>query len=206
VLLGIGTTAIRRANTIRELPYAAIPVFFAAQQLIEGGLWLALPAQTSSAHLLTIGYLLFSNVLWPIYVPIAIWMIEPDTVQRKCMRMPIMVGASVSLFFLAAMITHPVSAAIMGSHIDYNLPHPHDKIAFAFYAIATCLAPLLSSHKMVRLFGVILIASMIIAYTIYAMWFASVWCFFAALLSSVVLLHFLRRETPQIAAFASRPF
>jgi len=160
-------------------------------------LWLALPVQSPSVHVLTVSYLLFSNILWPIYVPLAIWAIEPIALRRMWLLLPIMTGALTSLFFLSAIITRPVSAAIIHSHIHYHLPHSHDKIAFAFYATATCLAPMLSSNKSVRLIGALLIASMIAAYMIYTMWFASVWCYFAALISIVVFHYFRHRDLPE---------
>lgn len=182
-----------------ESPYAAVPLVFGVQQLIEGGLWLGLPADAPTTHVLAIGYLLFSNVLWPVLVPVAVWLIEPGAARRRAMLLPLAAGGAIGLFFVVAMITHPVSALIKGAHIAYNLPHAHHAIAFAFYAFATCIAPLLSSHRTVRLFGVAIIVSMIGAYLIYAMWFASVWCFFAALTSCVVFFHFPARGVKRAA-------
>lgn len=43
VLLGLGTVTMRRARSRRELPYAAIPLLFGVQQLLEGMLWLTFP-------------------------------------------------------------------------------------------------------------------------------------------------------------------
>lgn len=177
------------------MPYAAIPTIFALQQFVEGSLWLALPASSPWAGSLTITYLMFSNIFWPIYVPLAVLMIEPNAAHRRRLLFPIAAGIGTGAFFLVALSTNSVSAAITNSHIHYDLPHSHDRIAFAFYAAATCLAPLLSSHRMVKLFGVALIISMAIAYAAYAIWFASVWCYFAALLSVVVYLHFRLRDT-----------
>ena len=186
---------MRRASR-SELPFAAIPIFFAVQQLIEGALWLALPAQSWSVHILKVGYLVFANILWPIYVPVAIWMIEPNQLHRNRLIVPLVAGALTTLFFIGALAMQPVSAAVIGSHIHYNFPHPHDKMAFAFYATATCLAPLLSSHKLVQLLGATLIVSMVAAYVIYAVWFASVWCYFAALISGLIWLYFRRQDAP----------
>jgi len=194
-LLTIGAATVRRADALAEVPYAVIPMGFGVQQLVEGGLWLGLPAQAPMTHVLTIIYLLFSNVLWPIYVPMAVWMIEPSAVRRKKIALSVAAGAATSVFFLIAIVTHTVSATIKGAHIEYSLPHSHETVAFIFYAVATCFAPLLSSYRMVRLLGVVIIASMIAAYIIYTMWFASVWCFFAALTSGIVFLHFSRRRT-----------
>jgi len=196
-LLAIGAITVRRTRNWREAPYAATPLIFGVQQLVEGILWLSLSARTSATGALTIGYLLFSNVLWPIYVPAAIWLLEPNSARRRKIAWTVAGGSAVGLFFLAAIVTHPVASAIRGLHIKYHLPHDHDAVAVTVYAAATCLAPLLSTHRMVRLFGILLTASMIVAAMVYLRWFASVWCFFAALVSAMVFLHFAQR-TPAI--------
>jgi hypothetical protein len=197
-LLLLGSATISRTRGLVEIPYAAIPVLFAVQQLIEGALWHSLPTQTCTTHGLTVSYLLFSNVLWPVFVPIAVWLLEPRPERRRFIAWTMAGGAAVSLFFLVAIITQPVAATIKGSHIKYHLPHPHDAIAVAIYAVSTCLSPLLSSHKMVRVFGVFLVASMVIAAILYLRWFSSVWCLFAALLSGLVFLHFSPSRRPTI--------
>ena len=46
-----------------------------------------------------------------------------------------------------------------------------------------------------KVFGVLALSSFAAAYFFYATWFISVWCFFAALLSTVVYLHFVLRRT-----------
>lgn len=189
-LLAIGAMTIRRTRNKAELPYATIPLLFGVQQLIEGGLWLGLSAHHPATHALAVVYLLFSNVLWPIYVPLAVWMIEPSARHRRRIAFSLAIGIAVAMFFLAAIMTHPVGATIKAMHIKYSLPHPHKHLVFAFYAMATCLAPLLSSFRTLRLLGVVISMSMIFAYVIYTAWFASVWCFFAAIISATVFLHF----------------
>lgn len=192
-MLAIGSITVRHAREWSEVPYAAIPLIFGVQQLVEGFLWRSLPAQNTTAHVLTIAYLLFSNVLWPIYVPVAVWLLEPRSARRRTIAWTVAGGSAVGLFFLAAILTHPVTSAIKGMHIKYHIPHHHDAIAVAVYAAATCLAPLLSTHRTVRLFGIVLTTSMIVAAIVYLRWFASVWCFFAAVVSALVFLHFWRR-------------
>jgi hypothetical protein len=195
-LLAIGAITVRRIREWREAPYAAIPLIFGLQQLIEGSLWLSLPAQMTTADMLTIIYLLFSNVLWPIYLPVAIWLLEPSSRRRQTIAWTVLGGGAVGVFFLTAIIANPVASAIKGLHIDYDIPHDHDAVAVTIYAAATCLAPLLSTHRMVRLFGVVLTISMVVAAVIYLTWFASIWCFFAALVSAIVFLHFRYRAAP----------
>ncbi len=186
----MGAVTVRRVRSPIELPLAAIPLIFGLQQIVEGFLWNALPAQSQAVHPLTVAYLLFSNVLWPIYVPLAVWQLEPRGARRRMIAFSIFAGAATSIFFMAALVIHPVSVTIDGLHLKYQLPHPHHTIAFVFYVAATCLAPLLSSHKWVRVFGAVLVVSMVAAHVAYALWFASVWCFFAALASAIIFMHF----------------
>ena len=66
-------------------------------------------------------------------------------------------------------------------------------IVLALYGLATCASSLVSSHRTVRWFGVATALSLAAASAFYAAWFTSVWCFFAAVLSFIVLLQFPRR-------------
>ena len=62
------------------------------------------------------------------------------------------------------------------------------------YLMATTLSPFLSSYRIVKVFGILALSSFAAAYFFYATWFISVWCFFAALLSAIVYLHFVLRR------------
>ena len=64
----------------------------------------------------------------------------------------------------------------------------------SLYLLGTCASLLFSSHGRVVAFGVAAFASAVAAYAFYATWFISVWCFFAGLLSVIVLLHFTGRR------------
>ena len=76
----IGVVALTRANGPRELPLAATPILFALQQGIEGLLWLDLPVAPDGplSTGLTLLYLFFAEVFWPIFVPIAVLLVEPE--------------------------------------------------------------------------------------------------------------------------------
>ena len=104
-------------------------------------------------------------------------------------------GIGVGVFFLSAIATHPVTAAIHGNayQISHSAPPRPDRRRGLCHRHFR-LAPLLSSHRMVQLFGAILVGSMLITAAAYFHWFASVWCFFAAILSVTVFLQFVRRD------------
>jgi uncharacterized protein YqhQ len=59
-----------------------------------------------------------------------------------------------------------------------------------FYVAATCVSSMFSSHKMIKIFGVMALAAFIISYLFYKMFFISVWCFFAAIMSIIIYGYF----------------
>ena len=75
LLLGIVTLTLKSALVTRQrraLPFAAITVVFAVQQLIEGVIWLTFAEKRTRLHAgMTCAYSFFSHVLWPVYEPVA---------------------------------------------------------------------------------------------------------------------------------------
>ena len=203
-LFGIGIVTVRRAERLAQLPYAAIPLAFGMQQLVEGYLWKILPTQSQATDTVAAIYLLFSHVLWPILVPLAVLVIEPFQARRKLLLFPTAAGAVAGIYFLFALLTEPVSAVIEGKHIVYHLPHRHDAFILTLYIIGTCLTPLLSSYRTVRLLGIAIIIALIATSIAYVHWFASVWCFFAALISAVVFLHFSKQPSHDDQTYSRR--
>lgn len=193
-LAGVGVVTLRMVRHRSELAYAAIPLLFAIQQLTEGVVWLtfdpALERLNMAAAML---YSLFLHVLWPIYVPVAAWLLERTATRRKALGAVVAVGLSVGLYLLATLVGDGIVARPIGQHIEYDAPHLYIPAVMALYLAATTLSLLLSSHGRVRLFGALAFASSVLAYMAYDRWFISVWCFFAALLSVVVCLHLRQR-------------
>jgi hypothetical protein len=192
VLLTLGGAAARRARRVAELPFALIPAWFGVQQLMEGGLWLTLaqPQQACLNTVLTQGFSVFSQVIWPLYIPLAVWLLEPTGWRRHAIALIAVAGAAVSFYLLWYLLQVPAVAQVQGQHIAYIFPHFHQPLATALYLLGACVSPLLSRFKAVRLFGGLATLSLVATATFYAQWFISVWCFFAALLSSVIWLHF----------------
>ncbi|MBN0509414.1 hypothetical protein JTM45_33900, partial [Pseudomonas aeruginosa] len=111
VLLGLGTVTMRRARSRRELPYAAIPLLFGVQQLLEGMLWLTFPDRAPLLNVaLTHLYSFFSHVLWPIYVPLAALALESVRWRRRVLVAIAVAGALVGLYLLAMLVKLPITA------------------------------------------------------------------------------------------------
>lgn len=195
VLIATGAFTTRLARDERERPYAFIPILFGIQQLIEGALWLTLTNQAPQpSTILTYAYSIFSHVLWPIYVPFAVYMLETIAWRRKALLLTAAGGSLVGLYLLYFLIRLPIVATAAEGHIDYDSPHFYVRAVMALYVLGTCVSPLLSRHRWVNWFSVGAFISFIAAGAFFRAWFISVWCFFAAAMSVIVLMFFLRRE------------
>jgi hypothetical protein len=142
---------------------------------------------------MTLAYVFFSHVFWPVFVPIAVLFIEPPGPRRRALAVLVGIGAMVSGWLLEQSLVHGVTSSPVAQHMEYVTPHPFAVLSTAFYVLATGASLLLSSHRTVKLFGILTLLSFVAAYAFYTRWFVSVWCYFAALLSGVVLLHFKTR-------------
>jgi hypothetical protein len=194
-LVGLGTITVSMARAKTELPFAAIPLLFGIQQLSEGVVWLSFTYESAALNfIMTQVFSFFSHVLWPVYVPAAVLAIEPIPQRRRVLVFLLAAGLGAGGYLLYSMIASPIVAQPTGGHVEYLSPHFFALASISAYVAATTISPLASSHRTVKVFGMLAFASLVAAYLIYARWFISVWCLFAALMSVVVVFHFLRPE------------
>ncbi len=195
VLLGLGTLTLKAAGHRREWPFAAIPLLFAIQQLSEGVIWLTFQHEAPFLNaVMTHVYSFFSHVLWPAYVPVAVLMMEPKGWHRQALFAFVAVGVAVGGFLLYVLIAFPVISRPTGQHIEYVSPHFYAGMVMTLYLLSTAVSPMLSTYRMVKAFGYLALLSFAAVYYYYANWFISVWCFFAALLSAAIYLHFVLQK------------
>ncbi len=191
-LLGLGTMTIKSARERRELPFAAIPLLFAVQQLSEGVIWLTFTRDAPTVNtFMTYFYTFFSHVLWPVYVPIAVLLIEPPGPRRKALALFVAAGLGVGSYLFYILLAYPVVSRPTGQHVEYLSPHFFAALSMTLYLLSTTVSLVLSSHRAVKVFGLLALLSFGAAWYFYATWFISVWCFLAALMSVAVYLHFL---------------
>jgi hypothetical protein len=211
VLLGIGALTLKAARRPCEWPFAAIPLLFAIQQLIEGVIWLTFSADVPLLNtVMTHAYSFFSHVLWPVYLPVAVLMVEPPGRRRRSLIPFVAAGAAVGAYLLYVLVAFPVVSRPTGQHVEYDSPHFFAAAVMTLYLISTTVSPLLSTLRGVKVFGLLALLSFGAAYYFYATWFISVWCFFAALLSVVIYLHFAlqkaeRSELQQTRGMTGQP-
>ena len=195
LLLGMGALTLKSAKRPREWPFAAIPLLFAIQQLSEGVIWLTFSADAPLLNtVMTHVYSFFSHVLWPIYLPVAVLMIEPPGGRQRTLTALVVAGSAVGAYLLYVLVAFPVVSRPTGRHVEYDSPHFFAAAVMTLYLVSTTVSPLLSTLRGVKVFGMLALLSFGAAYYFYATWFISVWCFFAALLSVVICFHFASRR------------
>jgi hypothetical protein len=201
----IGVAAVLRAGDAREMPLASIPLFFAVQQFAEGALWLILPVapESASSSWFTHTYLLFALVFWPVFAPLSAYLIEPQPGRRQWIAVCLAFGLAVAAYFLWLVVALPHRASIEAGAIRYETGSQAPYIAGGTYLVATTFALLLSSHPAVLLLGLIVLAGYVTSLYFFESAFVSVWCFFAAAGSIVILGHFERARARRRAAAAA---
>ncbi|MFO0765139.1 MAG: DUF6629 family protein [Patescibacteria group bacterium] len=190
-LLPIGAYALSKARPKDRL-IASVPVFFGLQQGIEGLQWLYVGAGTPN---LWLGYafLFFAFLFWPWFIPLAISKTETNEKKRRIIFFSLAIGFVTCLALLAQMFSGPLVITVHDRCLQYGAEMPMAillPIALG-YLFSACITQFVSSHKYIRLMGYIGLAATAFSFAVYWTVFTSVWCFFAAVISGLCLLHVL---------------
>ncbi len=197
----IGIAALSVTRERRVLPFAAVPLLFGVQQAAEGAVWLAAAGgDVALQSCASAAFLGFAQVIWPIYAPLAVLALEPAPWRRRALIACVISGAIVAFVMLHGLVTGFAPGLPEGGHIRYVLPN-YDAfrdaglllVLLALYAAATVGALLLSGDPLIRLFGAGVGAALAVSAFVYEDWLFSVWCFFAAALSTILLAWAIRR-------------
>ncbi len=203
-----GALCLSQMKDRRQVLLAAAPLCFAGQQAIEGLLWVRLahgPSPATSA--LTYAFLLIAQVFWPVYAPTAAMLCETDARRRRVMGLCLALGAATSLWLLRGLMTEPHRAVLACDHIVYDVAEnsPAGLALGAAYLCAVGLPLLVSSFPSLRTLGGVILAGAVVSYVFYFAAFQSVWCYFAAAASVVILGHFHRLRSERLGQLAPAP-
>jgi hypothetical protein len=219
VLVSTGAYAVHQA---RRLPpaywfWALVPVLFGIQQAFEGMVWQALNAGNDKAVVpYALGFHFFSHFLWLWWLPLCSYLVEAGQVHNSGkIRQRIIAGFAIFGAFAGTlvysfMLLHPewMSVSVREHSIVYDFSAPYQSniqipvTPVMLYGL-TILVPLFaSSHRLIRIFGVLVVLSMVLASAAYNKAFVSVWCFFAAVLS-LYLVYMVRQFVNESKSFRS---
>lgn len=198
LLAGAGIVAIKKIESPNMLAFACLPVLFGIQQVSEGILWRTFhnPGLASWHTTFTYLFIFFSHVLWPIWIPFAVWLMDPNNARKKMIFYCLLIGGALSVYIIYCMFTYEVSVKIENLHIRYQLHFPNLVLRRIFYFLAIGAPFFISSVKWMKLLGAALLGSMVLTYIFYFYFIISVWCFFAAVLSVLVLFIIATNKKP----------
>ena len=194
----VGVATIKKAKRKAELPFATIPLLFGIQQIIEGIVWISFSNPTLNV-ISTYAYSMFSHVLWPIFIPVAILLLEKDPARKKILHVLAGIGLAVGIFLFYFILANGVTARTVNNSIAYISSHLYLPLILTLYVLATCVSFFISSSKTLNVIGIVMSSSFFIAGLFFNETFISVWCFFAAVLSIIIYWYFRRNyANPQI--------
>ncbi|MEK7632289.1 MAG: DUF6629 family protein [Patescibacteria group bacterium] len=181
VLAVVGVETVRHARPKKRY-VALIPFLFAIQQAIEGAQWIVDKPSTCS-QVLGYGFLFFAFLVWPSWVPFAVWHAESVAWRKRVLKVLFGIGLATSAYFLAVLITEPMSVVPRAASLYYSVNIPGYVAGVASYISVILASFFVSSDRRLRAFGFAIMASAAIAWIAFSFAFTSVWCFFSAALS-----------------------
>lgn len=199
VLAVIGLASIKKISRPSQIAFAAIPLLFAIQQISEGFLWLSFtnPQFANLERPMTYMFLFFAQVLWPLWVPVSVFMLGVKSTRKSIEKGFIVTGSIVSVYLGYCLLMYDVRADIIGNHIAYaqNYPPLLSRPIGLLYMIATIAPPFLSSNRRVWMLGTAVLISYLITSVFYQDYIVSVWCFFASIISITILYALQHADT-----------
>ncbi len=122
LLFIIGIAAISKTRDMRQLMFAAIPLLFALQQMMEGFLYLLIPklGYASVKGNFACVNLIIAEAIWPVWIPLAILLLERGPVLKNTLRIFSVAGAFISVYVIFTLLTYRVDVHIVGGHILYR--------------------------------------------------------------------------------------
>ncbi len=199
-LTAIGSVSLARNSSKPHRLFAAIPLLFAAQQACEGVVWLTIGDASHAVvqRIAVNAFLAFALVVWPTWLPSSLAIIERDAARRRSLVVLAWFGAVVSLYAAVILLRWEPTARIAGRSLAYDYRERDDipihLLYLIGYVVPTVVPFFVSRASLARTLGVMLVVSLLATFIVRRDTLTSVWCFFAALLSVLVVAS-IARET-----------
>ena len=199
-----GGHAVTRARAInpRYLPVALMPVFAGLQQFMEGNVWWGVNTGDPGATLLgALGFIFFTWFMWPFWIPLASWVLEPPGSRRR----PWMAAMSVAglAFGLALYVPHLVNPGWIGVTVnqdslayegtmllDYLMPR---WMTYAIYLFLIIVPPAISTYLHMRWFALTIVAVVVVDILFLRYAYISFFCLLAGL-GTLHLIYIIARN------------
>lgn len=192
VLVGIGSIALARRRPAPLRLLAAVPLLFGLQQAAEGFVWQTLELPSSPLHLAAVQvFLAMALVLWPLLMPASLLLAEAVPRRRVALAIMLTLGAAVAAYGVASLLS-PTSVSVRGCSLEYqwdsSMPWVVERLFGTAYLVAAVCPFLASSLRGSRAIGLAFVGAFGASILFWQATLPSVWCFFAAVLSILIVL------------------
>jgi hypothetical protein len=198
-LLPLGVASVRYCREEQRdelLPLAATPLIFSLQQALEGLVWLGLGPGGSDrlVHAAALGYLFFAYAFWLVWFPWCV--LQLNRQAAPFLRRRSLMGLLLLGLLIGAVLWWPLlvdgsrlQPAVVNGSLDYGTTSLVDPwinlgLGSTAYGLVVIGPLLLSALGRLRWFGAAILAAFLVSHLAFGHAFASVWCFFSALLSA----------------------
>lgn len=189
VIGAAGVVAFKKAgnNPIRVI--AIFPILFAFHQFVEG--WVASLNDSYSWLLVpgTYGFVILAWIIWPIVIPLTLWRVEQRESRKKILYVMTIIGYLITAVLSYFLLTKNITARIVDHSIIYDYGgHTSSSAWFkSIYVLIVTVPNLISSRRKMWMLGVMNLITCLISRVYFEEYVVSVWCFFAAVSSVIVL-------------------
>lgn len=189
------------------VPLALIPLLFGVQQIAEGFVWVGI-GQANPALMQTAAFifLFFALAFWPFWIPLSTVFLESRNRVKIFLGVISATGLLGGLFYYLPLMLNPEVVVINVIHhsirYDITLPPvlellPEPAWHLCYLAVVTLPLMIVARNRRGLLaFSIALVFSAMIGHAYFWYAFASVWCFFAAILSLILSYMFYRLPSP----------
>jgi Na+/melibiose symporter-like transporter len=201
VLAGTGVYCVKSALTKNRafLCLAVIPLIFSIQQFAEGAVWRGLANHdTQSTRVAALVFLAFALAFWPFWIPLCGFILEPRGKKKWLLGCFALMGLGGGLALFVPLLAnseilelipmnHSLHYDIQSSPVFLWLPSVW---CDALYVAMVAVPPMVSRTNGFFLFSIGLVVAAAVSHVFFWYATASVWCFFAAMLSVQLCLSF----------------
>ena len=198
------------------VPLSIVPLLFGIQQICEGFVWENVNNETAIRI-----FTFFAFAFWPFWIPFSFATIEASYVMKKQLKkrlamkpkprliwllFNVAIGLAMTILITVKMYTKPMHASIRNNHILYGgdihaiyATNPSswtlgDCLVISVYIYLIISSMLLSSARGTVLLAVTTAITLIVAVVVFNETWTSIWCFFEAIVS-LIILYIIYMET-----------
>lgn len=201
-LLIVGALTLKKVSRPREWVFASLPLLFGLHQFDQGIVWLGLMNLINPQTLHTAAelFVFYAQAVLPFWVPLAVWLIEPNGVKRKLLAALLVIGALLAAYVGWGLTQYPTNVYIHNGSLVYSNAATEYLWVGLLYILTTCGSLILSRSVTVQLFGWLNLIGLVIVYLLAHYAFTALWCLYAAMVSGMLYLHFIERRIAFLSA------